>query len=421
MRLINIQSLELREFFDEEIPTLDWCKGYIILSHTWGKEEISFAEWNAIQESPDSEKAKLLREKEGYRKIRAFLSHVQEVSRQKFSSKLEWAWVDTCCIDKSSSAELSEAINSMYTWYAEAASCFAYLSDVPTGDVLSEESTFRRSRWFTRGWTLQELIAPRFIDFFDREWNLVGTKLTLSTLLHEITGVSLDSLRTRGLRGISIAEKMSWAASRQTTRKEDMAYCLLGLFNVNMPLLYGEGSKAFVRLQQEIIKTSPDHTIFAWRRPDDWRARLSQSVFATSPSFFKTSSRFIPEMSLVQPQNRRARVNEAFRPFQTTNFGLQIHLPVITCNEMNLYHGQVVCQVPCRLGVFLCSETSRGDEYAAIWLKKTDASTQRVYGRINAHAIAFVSKSAVSTMRSRPGFYEEIFLRLDEEQISIKF
>ena len=128
MHLINIHSLELREFFDAEIPVLDSYKGYIILSHTWGKEEISFAEWNTIQDNPNSENAKLLREKEGYRKILAFLGQVQEWSHRMFNDKLECAWVDTCCIDKKSSAELSEAINSMYVWYAEAASCFAYLS-----------------------------------------------------------------------------------------------------------------------------------------------------------------------------------------------------------------------------------------------------------------------------------------------------
>jgi hypothetical protein len=348
---------------------------------------------------------------------------VRAVSHRKFNNKLEWAWVDTCCIDKKSSAELSEAINSMYAWYAEAAACYAYLSDVQTSDdVQSEDSMFRRSRWFTRGWTLQELIAPRFVDFFDTTWKFVGTKLTLSNLLHEITGVSLDSLRTRGLRGISIAQKMSWAASRQTTRKEDIAYCLLGLFNVNMPLLYGEGGKAFLRLQQEIIKTSPDHTIFAWRRPDDTTAYRSQSVFAASPAFFNDSFRFIPGISQVQPtilssffEGFLPASHVASRPFQITNLGLQIHLSLVTCTEMNFAHGQVECQSPCKLGILLCSDTSRQAQYVAIWLKEMEIATRQAYGRINAHAIAFLTGSMNSAVGSRVGSYEDIFLRLDEE------
>ena len=180
-----------------------------------------------------------------------------------------YIWVDTCCIDKSSSAELSEAINSMYKWYQNAEKCYAYLADVPTGaDLWPKQSSFRRSRWFTRGWTLQELIAPSNLIFYSAEWLYLGTRYVLSSLLTEITGVDYTILAgARGIENASIAKKMSWASNRVTTRVEDIAYCLMGLFAVNMPMLYGEGDRAFIRLQEEIIKNSDDQSLFAWIDP----------------------------------------------------------------------------------------------------------------------------------------------------------
>jgi hypothetical protein len=146
----------------------------------------------------------------------------------------------------------------MFRWYKNAQVCYVYLSDVTV------ETEFHSSRWFTRGWTLQELIAPSNITFYDKDWDDVGTKQELGNYISDITGIDLGVLRGQDLELVSAAKKMSWAALRQTTRTEDVAYCLLGIFDVNMPLLYGEGKKAFIRLQEEIMKVSSDQSLFAW-------------------------------------------------------------------------------------------------------------------------------------------------------------
>ena len=169
----------------------------------------------------------------------------------------EWVWLDTCCIDKTSSAELSEAINSMYEWYELAAVCYTYLADVPDDDVPElPDSYFRRSRWHTRGWTLQELIAPRYHIFLSGpNWTVLGSKLTLAHVLEEVSGIEAEVLNhQKPVGAVSVAKRMWWASKRQTTRIEDEAYSLMGIFGVNMPTVYGEGQNAFVRLQEEILK-----------------------------------------------------------------------------------------------------------------------------------------------------------------------
>ena len=173
-------------------------------------------------------------------------------------------WIDTCCIDKKSSADLSEAINSMYYWYHNAVECYAFLSDVVWNahNVGASKDVFMRSEWFTRGWTLQELLAPSTLIFLDERWRAFGTRATLSTEISAATGIEQEHLGDWS--GVCIATKMSWVSRRKTSRVEDLAYCMLGLFDVNMPLLYGEGRKAFMRLQLEIIKKSDDESIFAW-------------------------------------------------------------------------------------------------------------------------------------------------------------
>ncbi|EJF57397.1 hypothetical protein DICSQDRAFT_69605, partial [Dichomitus squalens LYAD-421 SS1] len=176
--------------------------------------------------------------------------------------------LDTCCIDKSSSAELSEAINSMFYWYRDADVCHVYLFDVDDDDPQMPSSTFRSSRWHTRGWTLQELIAPRYVIFLSKSWHTIGTKVSLANVLTEITGIDLDVLLQRAPDCLhartSIARRMSWASKRETTRIEDRAYSLLGLFGISMLIIYGEGSDAFQRLQKEILKREKDQSIFAW-------------------------------------------------------------------------------------------------------------------------------------------------------------
>ena len=171
----------------------------------------------------------------------------------------QYFWVDTCCIDKSSSAELAEAINSMFRWYRDAAKCYVFLSDVPTVDgenrshQLPWKSAFRASRWFTRGWTLQELIAPTSVEFFSKDRELLGDKKSLERYICEITRIPSKALRGSPLAGFSVTERISWAETRQTTREEDQAYSLLGIFDVYMPLIYGEGrANAVGRLQEAI-------------------------------------------------------------------------------------------------------------------------------------------------------------------------
>jgi hypothetical protein len=194
----------------------------------------------------------------GFRKI-------QNCCTQAIKVRYEYVWIDTCCIDKKNNAEVSEAINSMYRWYEEAGICYAYLHDV--NDAEKPDSQFAESKWFTRGWTLQELVAPRHVVFFgdNGAWFKIGTKMELREAIKRITKIDTRVLEcNKYVFKASIAQRMSWASGRETTRPEDMAYCLLGIFKVNMPLLYGEAENAFFRLQLELLNVSNDHTIFAW-------------------------------------------------------------------------------------------------------------------------------------------------------------
>ncbi|KAF0329463.1 het domain protein [Colletotrichum asianum] len=240
---------------------------YAILSHTWVEDEVTFAnfqEYGAateFQTYPTAPNNSAIRQKvlasSGYAKIK----NAAELAR---SHGLRFLWVDTCCIDKTSSAELSESINSMYRWYRDAKFCIAYLSDVEPAslsELLGRQSNFRRSRWFTQGWTLQELVAPKTVMFYAKDWSYLMTKepvissLESCKLLAEITGISQHVLlSTTSPSDISVANRMRWASRRKTARLEDKAYCLLGLFDVNMPLLYGEGEGSFIRLQEEIFE-----------------------------------------------------------------------------------------------------------------------------------------------------------------------
>ncbi|KAH9846475.1 hypothetical protein C2E23DRAFT_890798 [Lenzites betulinus] len=191
----------------------------------------------------------------------------------------ELLWIDTCCIDKSSSAELAEAINSMNAWYRLSAVCYAFLADVPDGDDPPDEgSQFRKSRWHKRGWTLQELIAPQRVIFLTSTWTFLGTRRGLATTIEQRTGVDFAILIGRArVDSVCVARRMSWAARRETTRVEDRAYSLLGIFGVHMAPIYGEGENAFLRLQEEILRTVPDQTIFVWERPASISGLLTPS------------------------------------------------------------------------------------------------------------------------------------------------
>ena len=238
MRLLDTQTLTIADFYDADIPR------YAILSHRWGhvEQEVSYTDYMAGNKMSTSGRLKIMRFC-AVAKARGF----------------DHAWIDTSCIDKTSSAELSEAINSMYAWYQRAGTCFVYLADVDSATDLET------SDWFNRGWTLQEMLAPSEVLFFDRRWNFIGTRSELSGRLSSRTGISEALLRhQKPLGAFSVAQIMSWAAGRRTSRWEDEAYSLLGLFNVHIPLLYGEGSDAFQRLQEAILAKGDDNSLFAW-------------------------------------------------------------------------------------------------------------------------------------------------------------
>ncbi|KAI9060062.1 hypothetical protein FKP32DRAFT_1578639, partial [Trametes sanguinea] len=215
---------------------------YAILSHTWRSEDEGG--------------------EQTYRDIREIQENFCKIAHD---AGYDLAWLDTCCIDQTSSAELSEAINSMYAWYQQAAVCYVYLCDVSGDDPEPMISQFRESRWHRRGWTLQELIAPTRVIFLTKTWESFGTKSTHIWTLAEITGIRASILAGRqGVEEASVAERMSWAARRRTTRIEDEAYSLLGLFGLYMSPIYGEGANAFIRLQEQIVRNVPDLSIFAW-------------------------------------------------------------------------------------------------------------------------------------------------------------
>jgi hypothetical protein len=241
MRLLNTSTLIVEEFLQSRVPE------YAILSHTWREEEVTLHDLHSGAAIS----------KKGFAKLTGCCKKARD-------DGYSHCCIDTCCIDKSSSAELSEAINTMYQWYKGACICYAYLEDVKGNPGLDDYETFRKSRWFTRGWTLQELIAPPIVEFYNASWLDIGTRSSLQDRLMKITRISKDVLTGTYLFDYPVAVRMSWAALRETSRVEDQAYCLLGLFGVNMPLLYGEGERAFLRLQEEILRIDEDYTIFAW-------------------------------------------------------------------------------------------------------------------------------------------------------------
>ncbi|TPX14001.1 uncharacterized protein E0L32_005701 [Thyridium curvatum] len=312
MRFVEVSTLRLVEFVD----SIEGMPDYAILSHTWAEEEVTFK---------DMETSDYYKNKKGWDKIRRSAAQAAE-------DKLRYVWVDTCCIDKSSSAELSEAINSMYKWYARARVCYAFLADVET--VLDNQAQFIKSRWFTRGWTLQELLAPSNVVFYNMHWKRLGTKKSLANFIGEATHIDTRDLLSQS-RAMSrgVAQKFRWASKRETTRVEDRAYSLLGILRVNMPLLYGEGIKAFQRLQEEIIKQSEDQSLLAWGMGLTLSNFLPEGALALSPTPFKNciddmqtfKPRFLPGHSTDLPPT----------PWQVTSRGLRIDLPLIHCEWLN--------------------------------------------------------------------------------------
>jgi hypothetical protein len=331
MRLVNTTSLKIEDFYDN-IPE------YAILSHTWGQEEISYQEWVYAQDQTppywgwirDPESLKKLKSRQGYHKIIG-------ACRQASKDDYDWIWVDTICIDKTSSSELTEAINSMYDWYSASAICYAYLADVPSlsaKDCCAQDSTFSKSRWFKRGWTLQELLAPKHVEFYSKDWLYISNKRLLAEQVHIITRIPTDMITFKtGLYHYSIAQRMNWASKRTTTKIEDIAYCLLGIFEVNMPLLYGEGGNAFLRLQEEIIRRSDDQSFLVWRSVFDEGLAASQSSFLLA---FSPASFFEEDTTVTQIGNQ---------PFSFNNIGLSIKVALVETRLTDFVFAVLPCAI----------------------------------------------------------------------------
>ena len=313
----DIRRLEITfcEYFGEDIPP------YAILSHRWGPtdEEVSYYDFTVQRY--------LAVQKKGYQKI-------EYCCDQALQDGLTHAWIDTCCIDKNSSADLSEAINTMFDWYQKSHVCYAYLSDVPNpkvDDYRRPGSSFRSSQWFKRGWTLQELVAPNNLIFFAADWAQIGQKYYMSETLLEITNIPKEVLLrpSETLHNACASQKMSWASGRRTTRIEDRAYSLIGLFGVSLPILYGEGHRAFRRLQEEIIRQSFDQSIFAWHLDKNYGSLLAESpdAFARSGNVRAMTlkeSDAIFKLESIYPSSMMAA---SLPDYSMTNIGLHIRLP----------------------------------------------------------------------------------------------
>lgn len=354
MRLLKCNSTDefsFKVFVGDDIPR------YAILSHTWGaepEEEVTFEDlMNGIG-----------KDKTGYNKI-------QFCGKQARCDDLQYFWVDTCCINKANNTELSEAINSMFHWYQNASKCYVYLSDVSiskrkASDQSSQftwESAFPPPKWFTRGWTLQEMIAPRELEFYDKDWKFMGSKTDRLHELHRITGVDPMVLQGGNLRLISVARKMSWASNRKTTRPEDRAYSLLGLFGISMPMLYGEGSRAFIRLQEEIVKEYDDETLFAWRSST---AANYTGLFAQSPADFAKSGNIFPCQSTsrqIEPvlvSSRGLRINACLqRKKEKEEFADPTYLMRLNCKEVHFN-----MKPKERIGIVVATPFGIGNVYA---------------------------------------------------------
>ncbi|KAI0515468.1 HET-domain-containing protein [Xylaria bambusicola] len=322
MWLINVKTRLLEEFIGLGIPE------YAILSHTWEMDqEVTFQEFSREPRS---------NAKKGYWKI-------DQTCQQAIQDGLAYVWADTCCIDKSSSAELSEAINSMFRWYQRASVCYVYLSDLLRA-IGPEDASLEYCRWFQRSWTLQELIAPRNIKFYSCNWDFCFNKPQASVWLSRIANINLEVLQhEKSLTTVCVAQKMSWARSRKATRVEDIAYSLLGIFDINMPLLYGEGDKAFMRLQYEIIRSTPDLSILAWSNdpksgyeyaaPSECDRTLFSTVLASSPESFRGC------------HNYRDLQNHSTPDFSVSNRGIQIRAKFgLTLSNNSAQEVLPVCQ-----------------------------------------------------------------------------
>lgn len=319
MRLLHARTRELKDFCAEDTPD------YAILSHTWGDNEVTASD---ISDG-------LYSGKEVYwRKINC-------ACKQALEDHLEWLWVDTCCLRRDDAIELDTAIHSMFEWYRDASVCYVYLPDVPsrpeesdvgygedTEDPEAPDSSFRRSRWFSRGWTLLELLAPRELRYYSSSWGFLGSSKTLSTLTRQVAAMAQtpETLELL-LESSSVSQVMSWASGRQTSTPEDLPYCLSGIFGARIPISYGEGAdQAFLKLQRWLIENRNDQSVLAWgyngsERSDDKDMAALSSVLARTPADFSGCGSISPCKAWKEKE-------PPFVGF--TSEGMRMRLPLVT-------------------------------------------------------------------------------------------
>jgi tetratricopeptide (TPR) repeat protein len=302
MRLLQLQNdgeFSLVEYVGVRIPP------YAILSHTWGppNEEVVYKD---LMEGKG-------KNKKGYQKLTF-------CGKQAANDGLRHFWIDSCCIIKESSAELSEAINSMFRWYQEAVKCYVYLSDVSTTGSAGSRVTFSDSRWFARGWTLQELLAPTCVEFFSLEGDLLGSKSSNVEDIARITMIPSEALLGTPISRFSVDERMAWTKGRETTREEDMAYSLFGIFGVHMPLIYGEGKEnALRRLRKEILELSkhPADSVLH----NEQREGLSSSATAAYCIPFPKNRSFVGRRDELETLKQKLRINQDCQKISIVGLG----------------------------------------------------------------------------------------------------
>ncbi|KAL8689838.1 MAG: hypothetical protein Q9218_004583 [Villophora microphyllina] len=395
MRLINTKTYELHDSEGLDSPE------YAILSHKWVGVEVTFqmldsANWRATNlHSPQMEK------------IRAACTK----AREQKPTPLEWLWVDTCCIDKTNSVELASSINAMFDWYYRATVCFAYLYDVDwnaaTKQISKSQDPKRPNQeaaWFERGWTLQELLAPQHMEFYDRRWVSMGTRDSLADILHAKTGIAKQYLTgASNFRHASVATRMSWMAGRTTAKVEDIAYAMLGLLRIHMEIHYGEGVKAFMRLQRTLMESSIDESIFAWTTPSQglkcyhihypqtsqW-APKDWGLLAPSPDCFSKHNDLVVLTDKCVP-----RLSGGYRWAQQ---GVHFQMPVVPGTEVTNFFGVARSDVTLALNCW--KQDTGGKPYnITIQLSKTGSafSSGTTYKRVQCNDLGMKKWSKPKT------------------------
>ncbi|TBU34187.1 heterokaryon incompatibility protein-domain-containing protein [Dichomitus squalens] len=412
MRLLNTFTGAFESFDDPRAVR------YAILSHVWQlasdhgqSAELSYQQLLALQDSA-ADPVDL------FDKLSAVAPKVYHACQVAKRDGFRYIWIDSCCIDKASSAELTESINSMFDWYRSGKACYAYLHDVNDGlDPKPVTSKFCRSRWFTRGWTLQELLAPCNVLFLSKDWRPIESKYVLASTISRITGIPIPILRhEQPLSTVPVAQRMSWAYQRQTTKIEDQAYCLLGMFDINMTPIYGEGREAFIRLQQSILEHIPDQSILAWgpRAPFDSLFSITPPSHLAMPSVLSLQHHdnrypesyllassphpFISatDIAIISPESlaHDLGLDQPIRPkYETTPYGIRTK-----CAIMPMYDQ---AGIEHRLAFLACRETRFGNLVALVLCSRGSNHLDVESMYVGAPDHRYDHESSLSPYRSR--------------------